>query len=107
MSTSLRLRHYYDIVDYQNLYNLNTNGNVSLNNDTNNFNQENINFNLLNLDFSYLWNFKRGRSLSLNFQKTISKESNILDLNYFRNFNSTFNSKGSYLISLKLKYYLF
>jgi hypothetical protein len=106
MSTSLRLRHYYDIVDYQNLYNLNTNGNVSLNNDTNNFNQENINFNLLNLDFSYLWNFKRGRSLSLNFQKTISKESNILDLNYFRNFNSTFNSKGSYLISLKLKYYL-
>ena len=106
MSTSLKLRHYYDIVDYKNLYNLNNKGDVSLNSNPNNFNQDNINFNLLNLDFSYLWNFKRGNSLSLNIQKTISKETNNLDLNYFRNFNSTFNSKGSYLISLKLKYYL-
>ena len=67
-SLSLSFRHYWGSVNYNDYFNLNTEGGLDPNT---NYTGENVNFNSWNLDLNYIWQFAPGSQLSLVWKNAI------------------------------------
>ena len=107
MSLSLRVRHYWSRVEYDNFYTLQEDGTLSdaLGYETYGADM-NYNFNAFTIDMKYLWRFAPGSEMSLVWKNSIfASETDIVN-NFFDNLNNTFESSQINSISLKILYYL-
>ena len=107
MSLSIRLRHYWSTIKYNDFYNLQDNGELSSSIGYDTYgNEQDINYNAFNIDMNYIWNFAPGSELSLVWKNSISTyDSNIIN-NYLDNIDNIFDSPQYNSLSLKILYYL-
>ncbi len=106
MGLSLKLRHFWAYVENKNLFLVNENGDYRPNPQAVDLTNSQINFNLFNLDFLFRWQFTPGSELSVNWQKSIRGSDNILETNFIRNVENTFNNNGIDTFSFKIVYFL-
>jgi hypothetical protein len=104
MSIDLRVRHYWDRVQYNNYYSLNENGSLTKNENYHGYN--NFNYNIFNVDLVFNWFFAPGSNLSLVYKNNIEHEGDYVYYNYRNNFSTTLNAPQTNSISLKLLYYI-
>jgi hypothetical protein len=103
MSLDFRLRHYWVTAAYLSNFRLQNDGNVvPVYYDKN----QNVNYNLLNIVLTYTWNFAPGSQLSIVWKNAVTKQTNLIENDFWRDANSTFSSPASNSFSVKLLYYL-
>lgn len=101
---TLKIRHYWSETVIQNLYTLQPSGSLVDNHTyTGDANQ---NFNVFNIDMVYTWQFAPGSFVNLVWKNSATGFNEIVDKNYFRNFNETLSSPQNNNVSLKILYYL-
>lgn len=107
-SLSLRVRHYWSVVDYEDYYTLQNDGTLKVLYQSYKYVKNNdINYNVFDIDLVYTWHFLPGSEFSLVYKKDItSNNENIVD-DFYVNFDNMFH-KNPHLnsISFKLVYYL-
>lgn len=104
-SISLRVRHYWRWLKYNNYFELEADGTLSepINIDLN----KNASLNLFNIDLSYQWNFAPGSVLTVMWKNAINDSaSGELNTNYFNSVSNLLNSAQYNSISFKLLYYI-
>jgi len=106
MSLSLRIRHYWSRVEYDDFYTLQEDGSLgkSLGYDSYGDNKDR-NYNTFTVDLKYLWRFAPGSELSFVWKNSIYNSENISG--FKDNFNNTlFDSYPINSVSLKVLFYL-
>lgn len=103
ISLTLRLRHYWAIVDYNRFHLLNQDGTMG---DTNYNNNHDANFNVFNVDLIFRWRFAPGSELNVVWKNAVLDYSNIPNYNYIHNFGSMFETGQNNQFSIKALYYL-
>nr|MDA3779338.1 DUF5916 domain-containing protein [Bacteroidales bacterium] len=89
MSLSLRVRHYWSIVEYEDFYHLNENGDLSESIGYDTYASEmDINYNAFTIDMNYIWNFAPGSELSIVWKNSINTSESYIINNYFNNFDN-------------------
>ncbi len=103
-SLSLRMRHYWREVIYNDYFVLNDDGYL---NDTDYSENHDINFNIFNIDMVYSWRFAPGSEMSIMWKNAINTEQEEeFYPNYFNNFGHTITSPQTNTFSIKILYYL-
>ncbi|QXP70608.1 hypothetical protein H0I29_00415 [Polaribacter sp. R2A056_3_33] len=102
-SLSLSFRHYWGAVNYNDYYNLNTNGGLDSNTT---YNSDNVNFNSWNLDLSYIWQFAPGSQLIAFYRNAIFNEDTNADLNFSKNLDNLFKESQRHTFSVRLVYFI-
>jgi hypothetical protein len=103
MSVDLRVRHYWTTAPYSEYYTLMNDGNLA----PSDYNgDQDIDFNQFNIDLTYIWNFAPGSQLSFSWKNAISTFTNLIEPNFFDNFNSTIKSPASNSFSIRVLVYL-
>ena len=108
MSLSLRVRHYWARVEYDDFFRLQKDGNLSESIGYNTYGEDqNYNYNAFTLDMKYLWRFAPGSEIALVWKNAIyTSETDIIN-NFSENFSNTlFESTAINSISFKILYYL-
>jgi hypothetical protein len=103
MSLDFRLRHYWVTAPYNQYYQLRSDG--GLDPVSYNGNQD-LNYNLLNIDVTYTWNFAPGSQLSVVWKNAVNTVKDIIENDFLRDCNTTFNSPASNSFSIRFLYYL-
>ena len=106
MNVSIRMRHYWSLLQNTNFYNLNKDGSHR---DTVFFANENLNFNTFNVDMFYTWDFLPGSRLTIAWKNALGNNVTIdpySNLNYFKNFGKVVDNRHSNEITVKIVYYL-
>jgi hypothetical protein len=109
MSLSIRIRHYWDRVNYSKFGRLNDEGyldNLAFDGNQNGQSLYNRNVNFFNIDMNYIWRFAKGSDIIFNWKQSISNENQDFDSNYFSNFSSLFDVQQRNSVSLKIVYFL-
>ena len=110
-SISLRLRHYWITVKYNDYYDLLDDGGL-LPSDYNEIND--FSFNAFNIDMIYIWNFAPGSEINIVWKNAITTYEepqiinsilNEMESNYFRNIGNTLQSPATNSFSIKVLYY--
>ncbi|HET8885983.1 MAG TPA: DUF5916 domain-containing protein [Salinimicrobium sp.] len=104
MSLNLAFRHYFSDVSYDNFYNLQNDGGLSLNQDYSE--NHNTTYNSWNIDLRYSWWFAPGSQLTLLYRNSIQSNLNEAYLDLDRNFNILFDQPQVNSLSLRISYYL-
>lgn len=104
MSISLVGRHYWYTGEYLKYYTLLSDGGIEINNTYQR--DKNFSYNVFYVDFVYSWQFAPGSTLSVVYKNAIESDATLIETNYFRNLEETFNMPKSHSISIKLLYYL-
>ena len=102
-SLSLSFRHYWGAVNYNDYFNLNTNGGLDSNST---YTSENVNFNSWNLDLNYIWQFAPGSQLIAFYRNAIFNEDTNADLNFSKNLDNLFEESQRHTFSLRLVYFI-
>jgi len=106
-SLSLRVRHYWSRVEYDDYYQLLKSGYLSKPIDYDTYgNDFDANYNAFTIDLQYLWRFAPGSELSIVWKNAINTHSNSIVNNFWENFDNTINADQINSISFKLLYYL-
>ena len=101
---SLRIRHYWSTVDYEDYYTLNQNGVLQRLPDSYKYvKNSDINYNAFNIDLIYTWRFLPGSELSVVFKKQINTMENIILDDFYENFDMLYN-QSPHLNSLSFKF---
>ena len=103
MSIRMRTRHYWSSAAYKSFYQLLQNGTLQ---DDTEYSHEDDNLNAFNIDMVFRWIFAPGSELSIAWKNDIFEEGDIVNTDYFRNLDNTWNSDQTNSISLKILYYL-
>ena len=110
MFLSMRVRHYWDKVEYNNFGTLQSDGYLSPvvfdGNDENGESIFNRNVNIFNLDFNYNWRFAPGSDINLNWKNQIFTSDQLYNEDYFQNFSGLFDANQANSFSVKLIYFL-
>ena len=109
MSLSLRIRHYWDQVNYSKFGRLRDDGyldNLDFDGSQNGTSLYNRNVNFFNIDMNYIWRFAKGSDMILNWKQSIANEDQDFTSDYFNNFSGLFDSKQFNSVSLKIIYFL-
>lgn len=104
MALDFRLRHYWLKVNYEQFYQLDSDGNLI---STTYFDDNDFNFNTFNIDMIMRWEFAPGSELAFAWKNAIltNNGGDVVD-NYFDNLRSTIDSPADNSFSVKLFYYL-
>jgi len=102
-SLSFRLRHYWSNVEYMKYYKLNEDGYLD---NSNYAESHDINFNIFNIDLVYTWQFTPGSEISIVWKNMIFSNSDVIEQDFFDNFNNTIQSPQTNSFSVKILYYL-
>ena len=102
-SLSLSFRHFWETVSYNSYNNLNTKGNLGVNNT---YTGDNVNFNSWNLDINYIWQFAPGSQLIAFYRNSIFNEDVKSNLNFFENLDNLFNQSQKHTVSIRLVYFI-
>lgn len=104
---SLRIRHYWRFVEYDDYYRLQEDGYLSNSIGYETYgNDMNINYNAFNIDLQYVWRFAPGSELSLVWKNAIYTYDSQVIRDYVDNLDMTLGSPQINSISLKILYYL-
>lgn len=108
MSMDLRVRHYWDQVDYDGYFTLEEDGHLSEIEfdglDANNDPIYKSNINLFNVDLNYYWRYMPGSDIIFSYKNNAFNEA-FID-GYSDNFSSLFENKSNHTFSLKILYFL-
>ncbi|WP_405605600.1 DUF5916 domain-containing protein [Polaribacter sp. Asnod1-A03] len=102
-SLSLSFRHYWGAVNYNDYYNLNSQGNLAKNDS---YTGDNLNFNSWNLDLNYIWQFAPGSQLIAFYRNSIFNEDNNSKLNFYKNLDNLFDQSQNHTFSMRLVYFI-
>jgi hypothetical protein len=108
MSLSLRMRHYWSRVEYDDFFRLQKDGNLSESIGYETYGEDqNYNYNAFTIDMKYLWRFAPGSEIAVVWKNAIfTSETDIIN-NFSENFQNTlFESTAINSISFKILYYL-
>ena len=109
MSLEMRVRHYWDQVNYDKYGRLKDNGyleNLAFDGYQDGESLFNRNINFFNIDLNYIWRFAKGSDIIFNWKQSISSQDRDFDSDYFSNFTNLFNSRQFNSVSLKIVYFL-
>ncbi len=110
MFLNMRIRHYWDKVEYNNFGTLQADGYLSdVVFDGNNENGESIfnrNVNIFNLDLNYNWRFAPGSDINFNWKNQIFTSDDQYGEDYFHNFSGLFDANQTNSFSIKVIYFL-
>jgi hypothetical protein len=104
MGIRARIRHYWSKVDYKELFTLLENGNLEKN--TTFQANENQNVNYFNIDMTYTWEFAPGSFINIVWKNAVYTYADLLEPNYFKNFDNTIRSDQNNNLSFKIIYFL-
>jgi len=102
-SLSLSFRHYWGSVNYNDYFNLNTEGGLDPNT---NYTGENVNFNSWNLDLNYIWQFAPGSQLIAFYRNSIFNSDTASSLDFFQNLDNLFEQSQSHTFSVIFVYFI-
>lgn len=105
MGVSLRGRHYWSKVKYQEYYNLLNNGKLKpIQGGIN----ENVNYNVnyFNIDLVYTWQYAKGSFINIVWKNAISAFDEDVESGYFKNLGNTLGSAQQNSLSLRVIYFL-
>ncbi len=111
MSVSLRARHYWIYLKYNNFYDLTGDGGL-LPSDYNEI--KDLSFNAFNVDMIYIWNFAPGSEINIVWKNAITTYETPevvnsvlyeMDSNYFTNLGNTLQAPATNSFSIKVLYY--
>jgi hypothetical protein len=102
-SLSLSFRHYWGSVDYNDYFNLNTEGGLDPNT---NYTGENVNFNSWNLDLNYIWQFAPGSQLIAFYRNSIFNSDTQSSIDFFQNLDNLFEQSQSHTFSVRFVYFI-
>jgi len=106
LSFYLNLRHYWTMVDYQNIYFfLEPDGQLRAY-DTPPVTSQDINYNAFTIDARLTWNFAPGSQMTLVWKNLIDSEQDELLTSYFKNAQNFLNDPQINSLSLKILYYI-
>ncbi len=110
MSLTLRARHYWTRVEYNNFNLLESNGNLGntiyKGIDQENQSLHNTSFNIFNIDMVYRWRFAPGSDLFFVWKNSIFKSSDDIEKSYLFNLKNLLNAPQRNSFSFKVVYYL-
>ena len=103
LSLTLRVRHYWAVVDYNQFYSLSPDGGMEVvtysgNHDTN--------FNAFNIDLIFRWRFAPGSELNVVWKNAVLSYGTDPNYDYFNNFGGMFETGQNNQFSIKALYYL-
>ena len=99
----MRVRHYWSQAEYLQYYTLNDNGYLD---PSSYWQNNNINFNAFTVDLQFVWYFAPGSELSVVWKNNINTQGNMIESNYFRNFDDMISSPQTNSFSFRVLYYL-
>jgi hypothetical protein len=101
---NIKARHYIRHYKYNDIYTLNLDGTLSLNNSVTD--PENRNYNLFNIDMFYQWHFAPGSELVLAWKNQVEESLDNPVYNYMQNVENLWNSPKYNSFSIKILYYI-
>jgi len=109
MALSLRVRHYWSTVRYEQFFTLREDGYMEetpYDGIVDGVAIHDANFNAFNIDMVYTWQFAPGSEMSVVWKNSILTFSNNPDQLFFDNLNQTLTSPGTNSISVRFLYFL-
>ncbi len=111
MASSLRIRHYWDVVDYNGYKNLGTEGAITDNASFNGLNEDgtsvfNANTSFFNIDLNYLWRFAPGSDIIFSYRSNAFAFNKDVNEAYFDNLDYILRTQLNHTLSLKVLYFL-
>lgn len=103
MSLTLRVRHYWAIVEYNDFWELSQNGDMLA---TSYAGNHDTNFNAFNVDLIFRWRFAPGSELNIVWKNAILSSGDMPNYDYFYNFGSMWNDGQNNQFSIKALYFL-
>lgn len=104
MTLNLRLRHYWDRVNYDSFHLLNEDGTLG---DSNYEGQHDLDFDAFNIDLVYRWRFAPGSDLFLVYKSNVRTADNEPERGYFNNWRKLWkDTPSNESLSLKVVYWL-
>lgn len=103
ISLTLRVRHYWAVVDYNQFYSLTSDGGM----DAVSYNgNHDTNFNAFNIDLIFRWRFAPGSELNVVWKNAVLSYGEDPNYDYFNNFGGMFETGQNNQFSIKALYYL-
>ncbi|OEK05694.1 DUF5916 domain-containing protein [Roseivirga misakiensis] len=111
MGVTFRLRHNWDRVEYRNFLELTEDDQLldsdySGRDEVTNDPLHDRNFNVFNIDMEYNWQFSPGSEIRAIWKRSIGTNDINTQLDFFDNFNNTFNAPNFDTITIRLVYFL-
>lgn len=106
MNLTVRMRHYWSLLQNTNFYNLNANGSWR---DTTFFANKNLNFNTFNVDMFFTWDFLLGSRLTIGWKNALGTFVSVdpyTNRTYFKNFGQVIDNPHSNELTVKLVYFI-
>lgn len=103
ISLSMRVRHYWGLVEYDSYHTLQDNGSL---NDYPFTGNSNRNFNAFNIDLFLRWRFAPGSELNFTWKNQVLQSDNVLLYDYVENFGNLFGENQLNSWTLKVLYFL-
>lgn len=100
---SFRLRHYWFLVEYDRYYDLMSDGTLTPNDFTG---QYDMDYSAFNIDMYFTWYFAPGSEIIVAWKNAISAYQDPITKSFFESFERTLSSPASNSFSLKILYYL-
>jgi len=111
MGLTLRVRHYWSRVEYQDFYELTEEDRLidadytGIDADTGEKSHDR-NFNTFNIDMEYNWQFAPGSEIRAIWKRQIGTDNKQTDLGFFDNFSDTFGANNFDTITIRLVYFI-
>ena len=103
MNLNFRLRHYWSRVSYDDILELQDNGDLG---DSDFDENHDINFNVFNIDCVFRWRFAPGSDIFVVWKNSILESGDQLINSFGQNLQNTFQSPQTNSISLRVLYFL-
>ncbi|PKP08682.1 MAG: hypothetical protein CVU09_14080 [Bacteroidetes bacterium HGW-Bacteroidetes-4] len=103
MALSLKVRHYWRLINYSRFYTLSQEGEL-IPEDT--YHTNDVNSNFFNIDLVYTWRFAPGSEMGIVWKNAIAHEDDFSVFNYARNLNQLFEQGNQNSLSVRVVYYL-
>ncbi|MFT6054034.1 MAG: hypothetical protein ACJAS3_000155 [Roseivirga sp.] len=111
MGVTFRVRHYWSTVEYNQFYDLREDDILAESDYTgiDAITAERLhdrNFNTFNIDMEYNWQFAPGSEIRAIWKRSIGSDDRATDLNFFNNFNNTWEAPNVDSITIRLVYFI-
>jgi hypothetical protein len=103
ISLTLRVRHYWAMVDYNEFYSLTSDGGMDA---VEYLGEHDTNFNAFNIDLIFRWRFAPGSELNVVWKNAVLSYGADPNYDYFNNFGGMFETGQNNQFSIKALYYL-
>lgn len=101
---SLKMRHYWSKVEYEEFYDLEPDGYLFSHPDYSN--NADLNYNAFNVDLTYSWNFAPGSFMNIMWKNSIYSEDSVIVHDFMNNLDQLFKTAQTNSLSVKVSYYL-